>query len=74
MHRPIKYVEKVVSMAANGAWHIFERLNRISPNPTFTPAWSDKPLLKSWQKTKPTLEMAAHDRLAVPKMYSRGAG
>ena len=55
MHRPIKYVEKAISVAANGAWHIFERLNRISPNETFTPAWSDKPLLKSWQKTKPTL-------------------
>jgi uncharacterized radical SAM superfamily Fe-S cluster-containing enzyme len=55
MHPPVKYFEKALSVAANGAWHVFERLNRISPNPTFTPAWSDKPLLKSWQKTKPTL-------------------
>ena len=37
------------------AWYIFERFNRICPNPSFTPTWSDKPLLKSWQKTKPTL-------------------
>ncbi|GMR23402.1 MAG: hypothetical protein BMS9Abin37_1827 [Acidobacteriota bacterium] len=55
MHRPVKYFEKALSVAANGAWHVFARLNRISPNPTFTPAWSEKPLLKSWQKTKPTL-------------------
>jgi uncharacterized radical SAM superfamily Fe-S cluster-containing enzyme len=55
MHKPIKYVEKVVSYAAGGAWFVFERLNRIKPNPAFTPAWSDKPLLKSWQKTKPPL-------------------
>ena len=55
MHPPVKYFEKALSVAANGAWQVFERLNRISPNPTFTPKWSDKPLLKSWQKTKPTL-------------------
>ncbi len=55
MHRPVKYFEKALTVAANGAWHVFERLNRISPNPSFTPAWSEKPLLKSWQKTKPTL-------------------
>ena len=34
---------------------VYERLNRISPNPAFTPKWSDKPLLKSWQKEKPPL-------------------
>jgi uncharacterized radical SAM superfamily Fe-S cluster-containing enzyme len=55
MHRPVKYFEKALTIAANGAWQVFERLNRIRPNPSFTPGWSDKPLLKSWQKTKPTL-------------------
>jgi 7,8-dihydro-6-hydroxymethylpterin dimethyltransferase len=30
-------------------------VNRYKPNPSFTPKWSDRPLLKSWQKTKPTL-------------------
>jgi uncharacterized radical SAM superfamily Fe-S cluster-containing enzyme len=34
---------------------VFERLNRIRPNPGFTPHWSDRPLLKSWQKDKPPL-------------------
>ena len=29
--------------------------NKHNPNPSFTPKWSDKPLLKSWEKTKPTL-------------------
>src|SRR6202142_3176559 len=55
MHRPIKYVEKAVTVAATGAWAIFERLNRVRPNASPTPKWSDKPLLKSWQKTKPPL-------------------
>lgn len=55
MHRPVKYVEKGLTYVAGAAWAVFERLNRIRPNPSFTPRWSDKPLLKSWEKTKPTL-------------------
>ena len=55
MHAPIKYVEKGLAVAANGAWQVFSRLNQVSQNPSFTPKWSDKPLLKSYQKTKPPL-------------------
>ncbi len=29
--------------------------NKYNPNPSITPKWSDKPLLKSWEKSKPTL-------------------
>ena len=55
MHKPIKHVEKAVTVVADGAWRVFEVLNRIHPNPSFTPKWSDKPLLKSYEKTKPPL-------------------
>jgi uncharacterized radical SAM superfamily Fe-S cluster-containing enzyme len=55
MHRPIKYVEKGLSVAANGAWYVFNTVNSIKRNPSFTPKWSDKPLNKSWEKTKPPL-------------------
>src|SRR5262244_3242577 len=55
MHKPIKYVEKAVTLGAKGVWAVFDRLNRISPNPSPTPKWSDKPLLKSYEKTKPPL-------------------
>jgi 7,8-dihydro-6-hydroxymethylpterin dimethyltransferase len=55
MHAPIKYFEKGLSIAANGAWVVFNGLNQIKQAPSFTPAWSDKPLLKSYQKTKPPL-------------------
>ena len=55
MHAPIKYVEKGMAVAANGLWHVFSAANSIRQNPSFTPRWSDKPLLKSWQKTKPPL-------------------
>jgi uncharacterized radical SAM superfamily Fe-S cluster-containing enzyme len=55
MHAPIKYVEKGLALAANGVWQVFSTANRIRQNASFTPRWSDKPLLKSWQKTKPPL-------------------
>jgi hypothetical protein len=55
MHKPIKYVEKGVSILAKGAWGVFDTLNKIRPNEGFTPKWADKPLLKSWQKVKPPL-------------------
>jgi 7,8-dihydro-6-hydroxymethylpterin dimethyltransferase len=56
MHKPIKYLEKAMSIAANGAWQIFCLSNNLFPeNPSFTPRWSDKPLLKSREKSKPPL-------------------
>ncbi len=55
MHKPVKYVEKAVTVAAKGAWAVFDKFNSINPNPSFTPKWSDKPLLKSYQKSKPPL-------------------
>jgi 7,8-dihydro-6-hydroxymethylpterin dimethyltransferase len=55
MHKPIKYVEKAAVAAAKGVWVVFDGLNRIKPNPSPTPKWSDKPLLKSYEKSKPPL-------------------
>jgi len=55
MHKPIKYFEKAFTYAAGAAWTAFERVNRVRANASFTPKWSDKPLLKSWQKVKPPL-------------------
>jgi len=55
MSKAVKYAERAVTLTAQGAWSCFEKLNSIRPNPSFTPKWSDKPLLKSWQKEKPPL-------------------
>jgi len=55
MHKPIKYVEKGLTLAARGAWTVFDTFNSIAPAKSFTPKWSDKPILKSWQKVKPPL-------------------
>ncbi len=67
MRKPVKYVEKAVSIAARGAWEVFSRLNAIRPNPGFTPAWSEKPLLKSYEKTKPTLGWPRQTDSLCPK-------
>src|SRR5712672_2556393 len=55
MRKPIKYVEKAAVAVAKGAWVVFDRLNRIKPGISPTPKWSDKPLLKSYEKSKPPL-------------------
>jgi len=55
MHAPMKYVEKGMAKLANLLWHVLAAANRLHQHPSFTPGWSDKPLLKSWQKTKPPL-------------------
>jgi uncharacterized radical SAM superfamily Fe-S cluster-containing enzyme len=53
--RALKYVDAVICKTAGLAFDAIQFFNKYSPNPSFTPKWSDKPLLKSWQKTKPTL-------------------
>ncbi|MCU1319579.1 MAG: Radical domain protein, partial [Edaphobacter sp.] len=50
-----KLVEKALTYGAKAGWVVFNKLNSISPNASFTPKWSDKPLLKSYQKEKPPL-------------------
>jgi uncharacterized radical SAM superfamily Fe-S cluster-containing enzyme len=65
--KPIKHLERAVSFAANAAWFVYDKLNSISPNPSFTPAWSDKPLLKSWEKQKPKLGWPRETDSLCPK-------
>ncbi len=55
MSKAVKAVEKIASLAAKATWAVFEKVNSINPNPSFTPKWSEKPLLKSYQKSKPPL-------------------
>lgn len=55
MHPFIKYVDKSLAVMGKGLFNGIQFFNRFSPNAAFIPKWSEKPLLKSWQKTKPTL-------------------
>ncbi len=55
MHKPVKYVEKGLTLVARGAWTVYDAVNNARRKESFTPKWADKPLLKSWQKVKPPL-------------------
>jgi uncharacterized radical SAM superfamily Fe-S cluster-containing enzyme len=55
MHKPVKYVEWLLTQVAKVGWIGYAAITRRKTNPSFTPAWSDKPLLKSYEKTKPPL-------------------
>ncbi len=50
-----KYFDGAVCFAAGRVFDLIQFFNKYRPSPSFTPKWSDKPLLKSWQKTKPKL-------------------
>ena len=60
MPKPIKYVEQGLVYTAKAAWVIYERLNRWNQKPSFTPKWSEKPLLRSggrsWLRLRPGVE------------------
>src|ERR1700690_3788821 len=53
--RAWKALDYVVCKTAGVAFDTIQVFNKHNPNPSFTPKWSDKPLLKSWEKSKPTL-------------------
>jgi 7,8-dihydro-6-hydroxymethylpterin dimethyltransferase len=53
--RALKYVDSAITFTAGIAFDSIQFFNKYNPNPSFTPKWSDKPLLKSWEKSKPTL-------------------
>src|SRR5277367_1930980 len=45
----------VLCKTAAVTFNTIQHFNKKNPNPSVTPQWSEKPLLKSWEKTKPTL-------------------
>ncbi|MFN2382897.1 MAG: radical SAM protein [Gemmatimonadota bacterium] len=50
-----RLLDYAVTRLAGVTFDAMQLVNRFRPNPAFTPAWSDKPLLKSWEKSKPRL-------------------
>src|SRR5262245_60105928 len=55
MYPLMKYVDKGLSVVGKGLFNTLQFFNQFHQKPSFIPKWSDKPLLKSWQKTKPPL-------------------
>jgi uncharacterized radical SAM superfamily Fe-S cluster-containing enzyme len=50
-----KVVDAAICRTAGVAFDFVQFFNKYRPNPSFTPKWSDKPLLKSWEKSRPKL-------------------
>ncbi len=73
MHKPIKFVEKGLSIAANGAWVVFNGLNQINQRPVVHAAWSDKPASEVVREDEAAARLAARDRLALPDVHARSA-
>ncbi|MFQ5724302.1 MAG: radical SAM protein, partial [Terriglobia bacterium] len=53
--RALKYFDRALSFTAGLTFDTIQFFNRYRPGASFTPKWSEKPLLKSWQKSKPHL-------------------
>lgn len=53
--RTVKHFEKGLTYVASGIFNAIKSVNKYKPNPSFTPKWADKPIQKSWEKSKPTL-------------------
>jgi 7,8-dihydro-6-hydroxymethylpterin dimethyltransferase len=50
-----KLFDEALCRTAGVAFDTIQFFNKYNPNPSITPKWSDKPLLKSWEKTRPVL-------------------
>jgi len=51
----LRTLDWALCKTAAATFNSIQYFNKRNPNPSVTPQWSDKPLLKSCEKTKPTL-------------------
>ncbi|MGH9340267.1 MAG: radical SAM protein [Acidobacteriota bacterium] len=63
----VKCLDSVLCFTAGKAFDAIQFFNKYRPNPSFTPRWSDKPLLKSWEKSKPNLGWPRETDSLCPK-------
>ncbi len=68
MHRPVKYVEKGVSMLAKGAWQVFDALNSIKPQRVLHAELVGEAAPQVVGESEAAARLAARDRLAVPRV------
>ncbi len=50
-----KTLDRAVCRIAATLFNSIQFINQYHPHASFTPTWSDRPLLKSWQRSKPPL-------------------
>jgi uncharacterized radical SAM superfamily Fe-S cluster-containing enzyme len=65
---PVKALEKVVTLSARKVWPIMQRINQLGPAPKpFQPKWSDTPLPRGNERTKPPLGWPRETDSLCPK-------
>ncbi len=62
-----KLVDAAICRTAGVAFNSIQVFNKYRPNESLTPKWTDKPLLKSWEKTKPKLGWPRETDSLCPK-------
>ncbi len=67
--KPIKHVEKAVAVAANAAWFVYDKLNSINPNPSFTPQVVGQAVAQKLGKAKAETRLAPRNRFALPQVH-----
>ncbi|HET6361849.1 MAG TPA: radical SAM protein [Gemmatimonadota bacterium] len=65
--RALKALDWILTKVAKATFDGIQLVNRYRPNPSFTPKWSEKPLLKSWEKSKPRLGWPRETDSLCPK-------
>ena len=73
MHKPIKYVEKGLTVAAKGAWVVFDALNSIKPAQRLHAEVVRQAAPEVLAEGEAAARLAARDRLALPDLRARGA-
>ena len=71
MGKALKVVEKGVVLGAKAGWSVFNKLNSISPNESFTPKWSRQAAAEELPERKAAPRLAAHHRLPLPALRPR---
>ncbi|HTN83959.1 MAG TPA: hypothetical protein VL242_09745, partial [Sorangium sp.] len=52
----VRTLEKAITVSANKAWPVLQQLSRLGGEPKpFHPRWSDKPIPRGGQRSKPPL-------------------
>ena len=67
MHAPIKYFEKGLSIAANGAWVVFNTLNKINQRPVVHAEVVRQAAAEVLREDQAAARLAARDRFALSR-------
>jgi 7,8-dihydro-6-hydroxymethylpterin dimethyltransferase len=62
-----KAFDTILSLVGRVLFDVIQFFNKYRPNSSFTPRWSDRPLQKSWEKTKPQLGFPRETDSLCPK-------